>query len=456
MSPAATGVDVSHPTADAPRRVRRSGERGSDHGTVSATGPRTGGTPVVDRRRRRTLSDDPTPTFFTSALDGAPRWVAGVLSALQAALLSFLVLALPAVAAYVATSADPSNSGVGWFRSVGVGSALWLLGHGVPAHVGPVVVSLVPLGVTALALFVCYASARRSGLATWPSYVAGVGTYTLVAVLVALLSGVSGAGLARALVGGALVSAVGLGTGLLARPEAPPLRTLTRAVWSRCPAPLRTGAAGGVLAAASLVLVAALVTTLWVVAGRATIGDVVRGLGLDAVGGVVLAVAELAYLPNLVVWALAWLTGAGFAVGEGTHFGPDGVVGGALPAVPMLGALPGPDVAGPATSLVPLVVVAVGAFVGWYLHRRLQTQRWWDAMLACAAAGVTTAVLVAVLVTAASGGIGPDRLAHVGAQGVLVGLLSGAGVLVGALVVALPGDAPLRARLGRLLRRDPD
>ena len=90
---------------------------------MSATGPRTGGTPVVDRRRRRTLSDEPTPTFFTSALDGAPRWVAGVLSALQAALLSFLVLTLPAVAAYVATSADPSNSGVGWFRSVGVGSA---------------------------------------------------------------------------------------------------------------------------------------------------------------------------------------------------------------------------------------------------------------------------------------------------------------------------------------------
>lgn len=420
---------------------------------MSATGPRTGGTPVVDRRRRRTLSDEPTPTFFTSALDGAPRWVAGVLSALQAALLSFLVLALPAVAAYVATSADPSNSGVGWFRSVGVGSALWLLGHGVPAHVGPVVVSLVPLGVTALALFVCYASARRSGLATWPSYWAGVGTYTLVTVLVALVSGVSGTGLGRALVGGALVSSVGLGAGLLARPEAPSVRTLSRRVWVRVPAPARTGAAGGVLATACLVLVAALVTTLWVVAGRATIGDVVRGLGLDAVGGVVLAVAELAYLPNLVVWALAWLTGAGFAVGEGTHFAPDGVVGGALPAVPMLGALPAADIAGPATSLVPLLVVAVGALVGLYVHRRLATERWWECLAACSTAALTTVVVVAALVTAASGGIGPDRLADVGAQGAVVGLLAGAGVLVGALLVALPGDLPLRAELGRSVRR---
>jgi hypothetical protein len=422
---------------------------------VSSTGPRTGsasGPPVLERRRRRTLSDDAAPAFFTSALDGAPRWVAGVLSALQAAVLSLLVLALPAVAAYVATSADPSNSGVGWFRSVGVGTSIWLLGHGVPAHVGAVTVSLVPLGVTALALFVCYASARRSGLVTWSAYGAGVGTYTLVAALLALLSGVAGAGLAHAVVGGALVSAVGLGAGLLARPEAPTLRVLTRPGWSRCPAPLRTGAVGGVLAAAALVVVAAAVATLWVVAGRATIGDVVRGLGLDAVGGVVLAVAELAYLPNLVVWALAWLSGAGFAVGSGTHFAPDGVVGGPLPAVPMLGALPTPDIAGPATSLVPLVLALVGALVGWYVHRRLTTTRWWEAMAACGTAAATTTGLVAVLVTMASGGVGPDRLADVGAQGTVVGLLAGAGVLVGSLLVALPGDPPLRAEVARSAR----
>ncbi|GEK22264.1 cell division protein PerM [Cellulomonas xylanilytica] len=419
---------------------------------MSATGPRTGGTPVVDRRRRRTLSDEPTPTFFTSALDGAPRWVAGILSALQAALLSFLVLTLPAVAAYVATSADPSNSGVGWFRSVGVGSSLWLLGHGVPAHVGPVVVSLVPLGVTLLALFVCYASARRSGLATWSAYAAGVGTYTLVTILLALVTGAAGADLVRAFAGGAVVSALGLGAGLLARPEAPALRALTRPLWSRCPAPVRAGATGAVLASALLVLLAALVTALWIVAGRATISDVVGGLGLDLVGGVVLAVAELAYLPNLVVWALAWLTGAGFAVGEGTHFAPDDVVGGALPAVPMLGALPSADVVGPATSLVPLVLVVVGTLVGLDVHRRLVPRHWWDSALACVAAALGTAVAVTLLVTLASGGIGPDRLADIGAQGGVVGLLAGAGVLVGSLLVALPGDALLRAELGRGLR----
>ena len=167
-----------------------------------------------------------------------------------------------------------------------------------------------PLGVTLLALFVCYASARRSGLATWSAYAAGVGTYTLVTVLLALRHrGRGRRTCARAFVGGAR----GLRDRSGRRAARPPRGALAPRdspgpSGPACPAPLRTGAAGGLLASAALVLVAALVTALWVLAGRATIGDVVRGLGLDAVGGVVLAVAELAYLPNLVVWALAWLT----------------------------------------------------------------------------------------------------------------------------------------------------
>jgi hypothetical protein len=41
----------------------------------------------------------------------------------------------------------------------------------------------------------------------------------------------------------------------------------------------------------------------------------------------------------------------------------------------------------------------------------------------------------------------------------VVGLLAGAGALVGSLLVALPGDGPLRAQvrrwIGALLRREP-
>ncbi|WP_196804557.1 DUF6350 family protein [Cellulomonas sp. URHD0024] len=414
---------------------------------------------VLDRTRPRSSRTrgrrrpDGTEQFFTSALDGAPRWVAGVLAALQAALLSFLVLVLPAVAAYVATSADPSNDGVGWYRSVGVGTSIWLLGHGVPVVVGSVSITIVPLGVTLLALFTCYASARRSGLATWPGFGAGVAAYVLVAVGAALLVHVHGLGLVRAVVGGVVVSGLGLGSGLLARPEAPAWRELTRPLWTRVPHPVRTGSTGGLFALALLVVVAAAVATLWVVAGRATISDVVRGLGIDGIGGIVLAFAELAFVPNLVVWATAWLTGDGFSVGSGTLFAPDAVVGGPLPAVPLLGALPTPDVAGPATSIVPIVLVGIGALTGLYVHNRLRATRWWHVLAASGTAALVLGALLSILVALASGSVGPGRLEHVGANALLVGLLGSAMVLLGAVVVAVPGDPLVRHQVRRLVAR---
>lgn len=426
---------------------------------MSAAGPRAGRPPATTTRPgRRTGTGDPgRSAFFTSALDGAPRWATGALAALQAAVLSLAALTIPAVAAFVATSADPSNAGVAWPQAVGVGAAVWLLGHGVPVIVASTTVTLVPLGVSLLALFTCYASARRSGVATRSAYAAAVAAYAAAAGLVALLVG-GGAGAAgRAVVGGVVVGALGLGGGLLRRPEAPSLRVVTRPAWSRVAPWARVGGTGGVLAVALLVAVSALVVTLWVVAGRATVGDVVRGLNLDAVGGVVLAVGELAFLPNLVVWALAWLAGPGFAVGLGSTFSSTEVVPTPLPAVPMLGGLPAPDLVGPVTAGAPAVLVVVGLVAGWYLHRRLRPATAWHAAAACGVTAGTAGVLVAVLVTLASGAAGPGRMASVGAHGWAVGGMVALGVLVGSALVAVLGDPFVRAAVRRVLRvRDRD
>lgn len=421
---------------------------------MSAAGPRAGRPPATTTRpgRRTVPGATDRPSFFTSALDGAPRWATGALAALQAAVLSLAALTIPSVAAFVATSADPSNADVAWPQAVGVGAALWLLGHGVPVTVASTTVTLVPLGVSVLALFTCYASARRSGVATRSAYAAAVGAYAAAAGIVALLAGGAGGAAARAVVGGAVVGGLGLGAGLLRRPEAPSLRALTRPAWSRVAPWARAGGTGGVVATSLLVAVSALVVTLWVVAGRATVGDVVRGLNLDAVGGVVLAFAELAFLPNLVVWALAWLAGPGFAVGLGSRFSPTEVVPTPLPAVPLLGGLPAPDLVGPATAGAPALLVVVGLVAGWYLHRRVRPTTAWHVLAACGVTAATGGVLVATLVTLASGAAGPGRMASVGAHGWAVGGMVALGVLVGSALVALPGDPFVRAGVRRLLR----
>ncbi|UZN02124.1 DUF6350 family protein [Cellulomonas sp. S1-8] len=411
----------------------------------------TGPVPVAGRARR-VLQDDPRPSFFTSTIDGAPRWAVGVLTAVQAAALSLLALAVPAVAVFVATSADPANAEVAWTRAVVVAANLWLLAHGVPAALGGTVVSVVPLGLTALALFTCYASARRSGHATRGGAVASLVGYAGITVLVALAVGAGVVGLLRALLGGLVVGALGLGVGLLRRPESPPWAQVVAPVRDRVPAAVLVGLRAGLVAASSLLLLASVLTMLWVLAGRATITDVVRGLSLDAVGGVVLAVAQLAFVPNLVVWALAWVVGPGFAVGAGSRFAPDEVVAGPLPALPMLGALP--DVVGGPVLLAPLLVLGVGVLAGLAVHRWLEPTRLRDVWVAVGVLAASSGILVALLVAAASGAAGPGRMADVGAHPGAVGLLVAAGCGLAAVCASVPFDSHVRAAArGRRARR---
>lgn len=390
------------------------------------------------------------------AARGAPLWVSGLFAGAQAALLSFLVVGAPALAAYVATSADPSNADVAWSRSLAVGAALWLMGHGAVLVVDGATVSMVPLGITALALFAGYASARRSAHPSRSGWVAGLGGYALVigaGVLLAGSAGPLGAGgwsLLRTAVGTLVVAAVGLGAGMV---RVRRLRELTRRWWTRIPPLLRVAVTGGTMAFALLVGVAALVTAYWVVSGRAAAGDVVDGLGLDAFSGVLLAVAQLTVAPNLVLWALAWVAGPGFAIGAGTVYAPTEIVSGPLPALPMLGALPPPGSEGGLLRLVPLVLVLVGLLMGWWLHRRLSVTRAWHALAAAGAAALTASVLAALATLVAGGSVGPGRLAVVGGSVALVGLSVAGGTLVGALVTAVPTDPVFRAAVAERARQ---
>ena len=431
---------------DSPRGVRRPAPGAGDHGPVDVLTENADEAPP----RGRTTS-----AFVVSALDGSPRWVTGALMALQGALLSLLVVVLPAIAAYVATSADPANEGVEWFRSVVVATSLWVAGHGVPPTVGTVTVTVVPLGITLLAVFGCWASARRSGTLARSTFVAGVVTYALVVAVLALLVGSGPAGAVRGLVGGALVAVVGLGLGLVARPGAPRVRVVLEPVLRRLPSAVVTGLFAATAAFAALVGVSALLVAGWAYLGRGTVRAITDGLGLDVLGGAVLAFAQLAFLPVLVVWAMAWLAGPGFSVGAGTQFAPDAMTGGTLPAVPLLGALPGADVTGGPAVLAPLVVVLVGALAGWWVHRatrRDHGRRGWTASLACVVAAATTGLVVALVVVLASGAVGPGRMATTGASGLLVGAAVAGEVLLGALLVAAPADDVLRRAVARRAR----
>lgn len=382
-------------------------------------------------------------------MGGAPRWVSGALAGVQAALLSVLAVVTPALAAYVATSADPANADVAWTRSVAVGAALWLMGHGGALQAGGLSLTIVPLGVTALALFAAHASARRSAHPTGGAWAAGIGGYLASVAVVTLLAGDAGplgagwGSVARTFAGATVVAAVGLGWGLL-RPGR--LAVLSRPVWSRVPPLVRAVVRAGALVPAALLAMAAAVTIGWALSGRAAAGDVIAGLGLDTFSGLVMAVAQLALVPNLVLWAVAWLAGPGFAVGQGTVFSPTDVVSGPMPALPLLGALPAEPSGG--GRWVPLLVVAAGAVAGWWLHRHLTARSAWQPVVAAVGSGLVAGLVVGVATALAAGSAGPGRMSEVGAAPVLVGAVVGALAAIGAALVAVPTDAAVHAAVG--------
>lgn len=386
-------------------------------------------------------------TTLTS--DGSPHWVSGLLAGAQGAVLSFLVVVLPAMTAYVATSADPTNAQVGWPRAASVGSAIWLLGHGGALRASDATITLIPLGLTALAVFGAYASARRTARPTPSAWLASIGGYLAVALLALLVAGQSGplgAGplaVLRLVLGAVLVAALGGGAAVLTP------RDVGRALSGRDRVPrwTRLAVRAGVACTAALVVLASAVTVLWLVLGRAATDDVVSALALDPVGGVVLGVAQLAVLPNLVLWALAWLVGPGFAVGLGTAFAPDVVVGGPMPALPLLGALPAG--AGGGLRAAPLAVVLLGAVAGWWWHRRRESSGAWQPFVAALTLALTGGAAAGALSALAGGSAGPGRLAVVGAPVLEVAATAALLLLVGALLVAVPAEPAVRAGVAR-------
>lgn len=381
---------------------------------------------------------EPAPAGPRAARAGARATaaVSGVWAALQGLALSYAVVALLAGVAAVGSGADAGD-----LASAGaVAAGLWLLGHGVPLAAGAGTITVVPLGVGALALFTVYVAVKRSALPTLAAWSGATVTYAAATTAGAVLTGGHGTEQAvlvgHGLLAGIVVGGAGAGLALLTVPDAP-ATSLPARLDPYVPDVLRLGLRAGGVATLALLGAGGALTGVWALSGRTTSDDIVASLDPGWLGGVVLAVAQLALLPNLVVWAVAWLAGPGFAVGEGTAFAASGTAAGPLPALPILGALPGPDWSSPLAVWLPAAVVACGALGGWYAWRSLDPAlvRWAD--LAWVGGGVVLATGLAngVLQWWAGGAVGPGRLSVVGADVVLVGGVVAAEAGAGAALV---------------------
>jgi len=220
--------------------------------------------------------------------------------------------------------------------------------------------------------------------------------------------------------------------------------------WSASWSPrLRAGLAASVRAGAASVMVvlavSAVATTVVLASGYAQVIRLYETLHTEVLGGVVLTAGQLAFVPNVVIWAGAWFAGPGFALGVGSQVSPLGTTVGPLPAIPLLGALPAGELSfGFAGLAVPIVAAFLAATaVRPALMRAVGdgSRLAWSAFVALVG-GAAGGLLFGLLAAASAGSLGPGRFSQLGPDPLAVGLASAlefaVGLTLGFAAASLP------------------
>lgn len=332
----------------------------------------------------------------------------------------------------------------GWFTAMAMplstalafAGQLWLSAHGLGAVVGGVSVTLIPLGLTAVLLLVvrmvahlvfrATASEELDGSGSWRAWGLFTVGYALATALIAIVSG-SAPQAGWALIGGAVVSALGCGWALFGR-----LRGQFR-----LPAAL-DGLGKAVLAGVgTMTVVAAAVLLIGLLLGAERVSLIEQSLAPDAVGAWLLVALQLLYLPNLLAWTASWTLGAGISVGTGSFVSPILTTAGVLPAIPALGAVPPAGAGGPWSYAWLASGVVVGAVAGWAASALRRYRGGLPLWLARGAgAGLGTAAVVVGLGLLSRGDLGVDRLVGLGPIPASLALLAPAPMLLGGVLAA--------------------
>jgi hypothetical protein len=383
---------------------------------------------LLARLPRRSGADhSPLPLLWLAVAAGVAVSVAG---------LAGLGLAL-----VVVQTLDPTG-GLGTGRSLAVAGRLWLLAQGGELDIGggPLVMAplLLTLGIAWSLSRAGRVLARLRDVDSAPSAARAtglvVGVHLLLTVVLALVVDDPAAqvGMLRTVAGAAVLAAVAVGWGVSRESG------LLDAALDRMPGaprPVLRGVLAGLMTALALCTAVVAVAVAADAHGYATLSGSLGGAAAGALGLLLLGVL---LLPNAAAAVLGLAAGPGFTVGSGTLVSVHGVTLGAVPALPLLAALPD-------TQAVPLIAFAsqaIPAIAGLVAGRTVG--RWLGdedggsvvAGLTGLLAGVLLGVVSGLLVWVAGGSLGNGALADVGAPALATGIAVAAQSGIAAAIAA--------------------
>lgn len=399
-----------------------------------------------------------------------PLWLQGALESAQAAVISALVVLAPIVAVW-ATAGFQNNNFDALAR---LGGQAWLLIHGVPLHLTTVAgeaaaqpeegtLSLIPLGLTLIPFLLAWRAGRRLARASytdqlWQALLGSWLVYAGFGMATGFVCRTDDVAIFLWFAGLMPLVPFGLGMVVGARREAGSwsrligvdavdwiARTSQHSRWAGSYLGSAIKAGFVALMAAFSMSAALLAVDLFI--HWDLIIAVYEGLDAGAMGGAVLTIAQLGFLPNLAVFALAWTSGSGFALGVGSQAGPLGTAVGPLPSIPVFAALPAGSLEYGFVALV--VPVLAGALAGWWFLREGENhfdewlsikvrKRWFTAsastLVLGAIIGVAAGLMAGGLAWMARGSAGIGRLTDIGPDPLGTSLWVAAEVGIGVVI----------------------
>lgn len=350
-----------------------------------------------------------------------------IAAGIQTFLYGWVTVAALAILTFTLKADSPALGEATWQDAARIATGWWMTAFGGTLHFAAVQITLPPLAITLITFAVALSFVRRLPLTDWRdvAILCASGAIT-VGALGSLAP--SGSNVWRGVLGAALLLLAAamvsrnrtdwFGRGFFTTPAG-------RALYDGLMLALR---------ATAIILICALLTAaLGLLLGWSQIRMIAGFYVIDILAWILLWGFQLCYLPTMVLWALAYIVGAGFSLGAGTSFSAINVASAPLPAVPLLGALPQPHVSVP--WVIPLIVIIIFA-AGWRKAMAFPT---------LTEAGATGGLQVgfvflifALLGALASGSIGPERMQVLGPEPPRLALAA-------ALVVGLPMLAGLLA-----------
>ncbi len=383
--------------------------------------------PATADTRTRPAADEQTGQDDSQA---GPRSLLtiGAIAALAVTGTGLAVVTLLVLIGFVAAP----HAGFGLPAVLRTAAMLWLVGH----HVGFTFrgagrIGLLPLGLVVLPGVLLWRAGR------WVARVGGVRRLrhaALAALGLAIPYAIATGALAlasrSALASASLLQAVGWGFllafaagGLGAARALAPWATLVALLPQR-PRAVVVAVAGCLAALASL---GALVAGASLAVHLHQAGTLERSLAPGAVGTVLLLLLQFGYLPNAIVWAIAFTLGPGFAFGSATVVAPTGSALGQVPALPLLAALPAGVHSALPSGLEPVVLALpylAGGLGGLLLVRATPALGLDTAPMLGLVCGAVSGCVLGLLAAVSGGPLGDGRLAAVGPSPWQVGVVS--------------------------------